>query len=477
MSFFSRLERRVKKVDSLLCVGLDPHISDLPEATPQAMLEFSTRLIELTADVAAAFKPNSAFFEVLGEPGVAVLRQVIQAVPDDIPIILDAKRGDIASTAKAYAKAAFETFGADAITINPYLGHDAVFPFLEDAEKGVFLLCKTSNPGSKDFQDLRVQPLGSESPTTLYERVAILAHDWNKRDNLGVVVGATFPDALMKVRAIASQLWILAPGIGAQGANLSAALKAGLNTEGSGILFPVSRQISRSEDPHQAALEIRDSINLERYKIVSEKPNFQKIPFERNLLILADKLLDSGCIRFGKFKLKSGLISPIYIDLRRLVGFPGLLSQIADAYIPVLNKLKFNHLAGLPYAGLPIAIGISIQAGWSMVYPRKEVKAYGTKAEIEGVFKPGDQVVLIDDLATTGGSKFEAIDKLKSAGLLVSDVVVLIDRQSGAAEDLAKAGYNLHSVFTLSQLLNHWESKRSIPTKQIKSVRDFLSKR
>jgi uridine monophosphate synthetase len=477
MSFLSRLEGRAKEIDSLLCVGLDPHISDLPEATPQALLEFCLRLIEATAHVAVAYKPNIAFFEVFGEQGIAVLREVINAAPEEVPVILDAKRGDIASTAQAYARAIFETYGADAVTINPYLGHDAVLPFLEDAERGVFLLCKTSNPGAQDIQDLRVESNAVGNVTFLYEHVARLAREWNKKDNLGVVVGATYAQALANVRTIAPQIWILAPGFGTQGAELSSALGAGLNSEGLGLLLPVSRQISRAEDAQRAALEVRDTINRLRNNWVSSRPVILQSSVDRRLSILADGLLESGCVRFGEFKLKSGLISPIYIDLRRLVGFPTLLTQVAEAYLPILNKMEFDHLAGLPYAGLPITTAISILSGKSMIYPRKEIKDYGTKAEIEGVYEPDEQVVLIDDLATTGGSKFEAIDKLKDAGLRVRDVVVLIDRQSGAVEDLREAGYHLHSVFTLSQLLDHWESRMSIPLEQIASVREFLSKR
>jgi uridine monophosphate synthetase len=476
MSFFSRLEGRAEEIDSLLCVGLDPHMSELPEATPQALLEFCLRLIEATTKVALAYKPNIAFFEVFGEQGIDVLRKVINAVPGEVPVILDAKRGDIASTAEAYARAAFETYGADAVTINPYLGHDAVLPFLEDAERGVFLLCKTSNPGAQDIQDLKVLSHKVGFATLLYEHIARLAQEWNKKDNLGVVVGATYPEALARVRTIAPQMWILAPGFGAQGADISSAIGAGLNSEGLGLLLPVSRQISRAEDVQRAALEVREAINGVRKNLLSTRPIKKQSSTDSRLSVLADGLLESGCIRFGKFKLKSGLISPIYIDLRRLVGFPTLLSQVAGAYLPILNKLEFDHLAGLPYAGLPITTSISLQTDKSMIYPRKEMKDYGTKEEIEGVFNPGDRAVLIDDLATTGGSKFEAIEKLKNAGLLVRDVVVLIDRQSGAAEDLLGAGYHLHSVFTLSQLLDYWESRKSIPLEQLTSVREFLSK-
>ena len=178
---------------------------------------------------------------------MAALRDVIAAVPDEVPVLLDAKRGDIASTAEAYARAAFETLGADAITLSPYLGHDSLEPFLADPARGVFLLCKTSNPGAGDLQDL---PLADRIPAQrLFERVAELARGWNVNDNLGLVVGATHPEALAAVRKVAPELWILAPGVGAQGGDLEAALSAGLRADGLGLLVPVSRQISRAADP------------------------------------------------------------------------------------------------------------------------------------------------------------------------------------------------------------------------------------
>lgn len=191
---------------------------------------------------------------------------------------------------------------------------------------------------------------------------------------------------------------------------------------------------------------------------------------------LADNLLDAGCIKFGEFTLKSGLKSPIYIDLRQVITYPKLLEQVGAAYLPILEKLDFSRIAGLPYAAIPIATAISLQGGYPMIYPRKEVKEYGTKAEIEGEYHAGETIAVIDDLATTGGSKFEAIEKLTAAGLEVRDVVVLIDRQSGAKVALEAEGFHLHAVLTITQLLDHWEKTGKVELGKIDETRLFLEK-
>ena len=190
---------------------------------------------------------------------------------------------------------------------------------------------------------------------------------------------------------------------------------------------------------------------------------------------LANGLLEAGCIKFGAFTLKSGLKSPIYIDLRLIISYPKLLAEVAQAYLPLLSNLKFTRLAGLPYAAIPIATAISLAGDYPMIYPRKEVKAYGTKAEIEGEYHAGETVVVIDDLATTGGSKFGAIEKLTGAGLIVRDVVVLVDRESGAKEALSEAGYTMHAVLTISEMLDHWERTARVEKEKIEATRDFLS--
>lgn len=261
-TFFSFLERRVDDSSSLLCVGLDPHVSDLPSPTAASALTFSLNLVKQTARYAAAFKPNAAFFEVFGPEGWTALKQVIEAIREEsdrmgsrIPIILDAKRGDISSTAEAYAKSAFEALDVDCITLNPYLGKDSIEPFLGYKERGAFLLCKTSNPGSADLQDLKL-----ESGEMLHIHIAKLAQTWNTRNNIGLVVGATHPQVMSNVRAAAPDLWFLSPGVGAQGGELETTLKAGLRADGKGVLLPISRAISRAENPGKAAAQIRDDI-------------------------------------------------------------------------------------------------------------------------------------------------------------------------------------------------------------------------
>ena len=196
-----------------------------------------------------------------------------------------------------------------------------------------------------------------------------------------------------------------------------------------------------------------------------------------HLVSLADGLLEAGCIKFGEFTLKSGLTSPIYIDLRRIITHPKLLEDIAQAYLPILSTLEFSRIAGLPYAAIPISTAIALAGNYPMIYPRKEAKSYGTKAEIEGEYHAGETVVVIDDLATTGGSKFEAIEKLTGAGLIVKDVVVLIDRQSGAKESLAQAGYSMHAVLTIGQLLEYWEETGKVERDKIEATRKFLTAR
>lgn len=461
MKFYRWLAEAARRNDSLLCVGLDPRPAQL--ATGDDLFSFNQRIVDATRDLVCAYKPNFAFYESAGLEGLESLRQTVAYVHETagVPLILDAKRGDIGSTATAYARAAFEVWGANALTVNPYLGGDSVAPFARYADRGVFLLCHTSNPGAIDLQML---PCPSRP---LYEMVAEKAAVWDT----GLVVGATYPEALARVRALAPDAWILLPGVGAQGGDLEAALAAGLRADGLGVVVNSSRGIIYAGDPRQAALDLRQRINEAR---VATRP----VPFDaRAALTLA--LADIGAIQFGEFTLASGKKSPIYIDLRLLASHPVVLRQVACAYTGLLRReLEIGEsgvrLAAIPYAAMPIGTAVALEMDLPMIYPRKEAKAYGTARQIEGEFHPGDRVVVLDDLITTGGSKLKAIEPLEEVGLEVRDVVVLIDREQGGNEELAEAGYRLHAVLGLREMLDILVEAGRISAGQWEKVAVFL---
>ncbi|CAN0015615.1 unnamed protein product, partial [Phaeothamnion confervicola] len=368
MGFFTWLAERAESINSLLCVGLDPHASELPANTAEAALAFSKRLIDATAPYAAAFKPNAAFFEAFGAEGVDALRQAIAHVPEDIPVLLDAKRGDIGTTAAAYATAAFDALGAHAITVNAYMGADTVQPFAEEAGHGVFVLCKTSNPSSSELQALDVG--GGQA---LFERVAVLATEWNTRDNIGLVVGATDVDALRRARAAAPDLWILAPGIGAQGGDLDAAIAAGVDGRGAGLLVPISRGISRATDPADAARDFRDKINAARRRSSAAATASASAADARGppacaadadgggvAVYQADFInfaLSKQVLRFGSFTLKSGRQSPYFFNAG-LFASGAALSRLAAAYAAAVAArrptLEFSAVFGPAYTGVAL---------------------------------------------------------------------------------------------------------------------------
>jgi orotidine-5'-phosphate decarboxylase len=267
MNFMSALRAAWRERDSLLCVGLDPDPARLPVSLAgqaQGIFSFCRDIVEATADFVCAFKPQIAYFAAQrAEDQLEALIEYIHARHPGIPVILDAKRGDIGSTASQYAEEAFARYKADAVTVNPYMGRDSVEPYLAWENKGVILLCRTSNPGGSDVQNLDV---GGEK---LYERVArLVANEWNASGNCALVVGATFPAELARVRALVGDMPLLVPGIGAQGGDIAAVMAAGQTEDGCGLILNSSRAIlyaGSGEDfaarARQAACATRDTIN------------------------------------------------------------------------------------------------------------------------------------------------------------------------------------------------------------------------
>ncbi|MCX5993452.1 MAG: orotidine-5'-phosphate decarboxylase [Chloroflexi bacterium] len=263
MEFVSRLINASRRNRSLLCVGLDPDPSKLPV---KDIFEFNKAIIDATADLVCCYKPNLAFYEALGIRGLQALKKTVNYIPRDIPVIGDAKRGDIGNTAAAYAKALFGYYKFDAVTVNPYMGYDSVKPFLDYRDKGIFVVCRTSNSSASDFQDL-VDNFGMK----FYQTVALRAGDWNKGGNVGLVVGATCPEELKEIRKLCPGMPLLIPGIGAQGGDLELSVRYGVDAAKEMAIIVAARQVlyaSKGPDYAQAARkaagELRDAIN--RYR-------------------------------------------------------------------------------------------------------------------------------------------------------------------------------------------------------------------
>lgn len=277
MTFIDKLSNRWQQADSLLCVGLDPDPAKFPDAfvdDDDALFSFCRDIADATAESACAFKPQIAYFAAHNDGEAALQRLIahINGAHPDVPVILDAKRGDIGSTAEQYAVEAFDRFGADAVTLNPYMGRDSAAPFLQRNDRGCVFLCHTSNPGARDFQELTV-PDGSGGGEPLYQRIArAIANEWNADGNCALVVGATFPEELKTIRSIVGDMPLLIPGIGAQGGDVEAVVRNGRTADGTGLMINSSRGIlyaskgdGYAEAAADAAKSLRDEINRHRH--------------------------------------------------------------------------------------------------------------------------------------------------------------------------------------------------------------------
>ena len=271
MNFIEKLTGATQKNNSLLCVGLDPDPERMPDKV--GVFEFNKAIIDATSDLVCAYKLNLAFYEALDDEGWDALKRTIKYIPDDVPVIGDAKRGDIGNTAKAYARAIFSNLDFDAATVNPYLGFDSIEPFIQYTDKGVFILCRTSNAGALDFQSLHCKVESGNRP--LFELVALKASQWNTHGNIGLVVGATYLEELKLIRQSHPDMPLLIPGIGAQGGELESVVRYGIDSKGKKAIINSSRQIiyaSRGNDfaqaARRAASELREQLNYYLSQII-----------------------------------------------------------------------------------------------------------------------------------------------------------------------------------------------------------------
>jgi len=468
INFIDKLEKRIKKSNSLLCIGLDPHISQLP-ANPTAKDAeiFCINIINQTNIYAAAYKPNIAFFESFGYEGIQALIHTISCIPDDIPIILDNKRGDIDTTAQAYAHSSYDVLLADAVTLSPYMGWDSIKPFVTNKynNKAAFILCKTSNQSSIDVQDQRL--FNGEK---VYEHVAKLCSSWNKsftNSNIGIVVGATDTNALQTIRKLVPDIWILCPGVGAQGGDAESVCLSGLRSDNSGLIISVSRSISSASNMATAAETLRNEIN--KYRINNQSYNNSNNELKTYQSEFINFSISKNVLKFGSYKLKSGRISPYFFNAG-LFDCGLSMSLLGRYYAEAIRQtgIQFDVIFGPAYKGIPLATAVSI--AWyhlynenkDVAYNRKEIKDHGEGGSLVGASINNRRVLIVDDVITAGTAIRESVELLQSNQALLVAVVVSLDRQEKVTEDSTESAiqqvsslYNVPviSIITLKNLI------------------------
>lgn len=460
MSFFSKLEAAINKNESLLIIGLDPNPEMMPnlgksegktEKLISNLWDWLELVIRETSDFVCAYKPTLGFYQALGIPGLELLSQVLTSIPNNIPIILDAKHGDI-NTSTVLAQTIFEDWQVDAVTLTPYAGQDHVAPFLVYPDKSVFILCHTSNPSAVNLQEYPT----ADNP--FYLQIVRESQTWATPDQLCLEVGTSNPQVVNNIRNLAPERIILLRSIWENPRNLREILEAGLTKNGEGLLIPVPQDWLNHQELRQDLQNLKNEINQIRNNL--EKTDLSCELWTANVCLLTKhlhqdlilQLYDIGCLLFGDYVQASGAIFSYYVDLRKIISNPQVFQQVLQAYAGILENLNFDRIAGIPYGSLPTATGLSLLLDHPMIYPRKEVKAHGTRRVVEGNFYQGEKVVVVDDILITGKSAIEGAEKLKSVGLVVEDIVVFIDHEEGVKEKLKNYGYNAYSVLSISEI-------------------------
>ncbi|ERN41049.1 orotidine 5'-phosphate decarboxylase, subfamily 2 [Rubidibacter lacunae KORDI 51-2] len=452
MSFAETLNRAIARNNSLLAIGLDPNPELLPPGTD--WLAHLQAIVEQTYDRACAYKLSLGLYLAQGAAGMDLLTQVLAAIPDDMPTILDAKHGDL--NASSYvAETAFATWGIDAITVTPYAGQDAIAPFLLYSNHAVFVLCHTSNPTAAEIQDYPATRSPDIEP--LYLEVVRAARGWGTHEQVALEVGTTDPAVLAAVRSLAPERWILVRSLWSL-ADVSPLLKAGLDRYGSGLLVPAPVDVLAGPDVGREVAALNETIAQSRAEATRAELRCELWQPDVCLLVsrphqqLILQLFDLDCFLFGNFVQASGERFAYYIDLRKAISNPEVFQLMLHAYAELLRPLEFDRIAGIPYGALPTATGLSLYLQQPMIYPRKEVKAHGTRRAIEGHFLPGETAVVVDDILISGKSAIEGAQKLEAAGLKVRDIVVFVDHGRGVGARLENCGYKAHAVLTLEAI-------------------------
>ncbi|MGK7914622.1 MAG: bifunctional orotidine-5'-phosphate decarboxylase/orotate phosphoribosyltransferase [Prochloraceae cyanobacterium] len=459
MSFFEKLSQAIVRNQSLLVIGLDPNPEIVPQHSDIAeetywldlVSDWLQLVVAQTSSLVCAYKPTLGFYQALGAQGLNLLSQLLAAIPESIPIILDAKHGDL-NTSTILARTIFREWQVDALTLSPYTGQDNVAPFLVYPDKAVFVLCHSSNPGAVPLQEYPT------ADTPFYLQLVKEAKTWGTPEQLCLEVGTSDAEVLAKIRAVAPERIILARSIWGKGGNLEQILRAGLDPNGEGLLIPVPLELLANKNPAEPIESLKEQINQVRNQVREQGPTCDL--WMPNVLLLDVhphqdlilQLYDIGCLLFGEFVQASGQTFSYYIDLRKIISNPQIFHQVLKAYADILKDLTFDRIAGIPYGSLPTATGLALNLNCPMIFPRKEVKAHGTRRAIEGNFNAGEKVVVVDDILITGKSVMEGAEKLKGAGLIVEDIVVFIDHEEGVKTRLKDKGYRAHSVLTISEI-------------------------
>ena len=451
--FNDKLTAAIARNQTILIAGLDPNPEMLPREfdSGDLLLDLEKWLLEQTSDLVCAYKPTLGFYQAFGAAGLKLLNRVLKEIPAELPVILDAKHADL-NTGTIFARTIFQDWGVDAVTLSPYPGQDHIAPFLLHPDKAVFLQCRTSNPGALSIQAY------PDLETPFYLHLVAETKQWGTPEQVALEIGGDRPETFARVRKVSPERWILARSIWQDNHPLEDILQAGLNANGSGLLIPVPNDFLGATDCTKAVNGLRQKIESIRTPLIPDQASCAlwetelKFPNRHPQEKLILQLFDLGCLIFGEYVQASGATFSYYIDLRKIISNPQVFSEVLKAYAEIVEKLDFDRIAGIPYGSLPTATGLALKLKTPMIFPRKEVKAHGTRRLIEGHFEKGETIAVIDDILISGKSIVEGAHKLESAGLVVKDMVVLIDHEGGVKDRLKAQGYNAYSVLTISEI-------------------------